>query len=236
MQLLLRGGSQWWHAAVLCQVPEFQTEFQTEIGAEPETVPHYETVTEPEHATIATRPAAVAATSQPRVTMPVDMTDNGPDSQHEAQPEKQPEKTANLIGWLREYGENRLNSRLMDERRTIPPHVVMDFGNQGLLGMVAPKRYGGLGLRNSEILDVVAQLAAIDTTLASFTVVNNALGLRPILRHAQPELVDRLMPNLAKGRELASFAMTEAGAGSNIRNLASQRGRPGGRWRQGCGC
>ncbi|MEP4038009.1 AMP-binding protein [Pseudophaeobacter sp.] len=136
-------------------------------------------------------------------------------------------KTADLIGWLRDYGETRLNSRLMDERRTMPPYVVMDFANQGLLGMVAPQSYGGLGLRNVDIVDVVQQMAAIDTTLASFTVVNNALGLRPILRHGQPQLVERLLPDLATGRRLASFAMTEAGAGSNIRNLAA-RGLPDG--------
>lgn len=175
------------------------------------------------------------ATRGQAVTSPADLPDDvlhaQQDTQKKAQKGAQPEKTADLIGWLRAYGESRLNSRLMDERRTIPPHVVMDFGNQGLLGMVAPKRYGGLGLRNSEILNVVEQLAAIDTTLASFTVVNNALGLRPILRHAQPELIDRLMPRLATGRELASFAMTEAGAGSNIRNLsATGRSDGAGSW------
>ncbi len=137
-----------------------------------------------------------------------------------------------LIGWLREYANNRLNSRLMDERRTIPPHVVMDFGNQGLLGMVAPQEYGGLGLSNAQIVRVVQQLAAVDTTLASFTLVNNALGLRPILRYAKQELIDRLMPSLATGRELAAFAMTEAEAGSNIRNLSSVgRPDPAGGWR-----
>ncbi len=140
-------------------------------------------------------------------------------------------RVADLQEWLRDYASTRLNSRLMDERRTIPPHVVMDFGNRGLLGMVAPEAYGGLGLSNLEIIEVVQQLSAIDTTLASFTLVNNALGLRPILRHAQPALIERLMPELATGRKLASFAMTEANAGSNIRNL-STRGIPSGnnRW------
>ncbi|HEX8572388.1 MAG TPA: AMP-binding protein [Allosphingosinicella sp.] len=132
-----------------------------------------------------------------------------------------------LVGWLRDYSAERLNSRLMDERRSIPPHVVMDLGNRGLLGMVAPEAYGGLGLSNSELVSVVQQLAAIDTTLASFVLVNNALGIRPILRHATPETRDSLMPRLATGRELASFAMTEADAGSNIRNL-SAIGRPDG--------
>lgn len=140
-------------------------------------------------------------------------------------------RVADLQAWLREYASTRINSRLMDERRTIPPHVVMDFGNMGLLGMVAPEEYGGLDLSNLEIVEVLQQLSAIDMTLASFTLVNNALGLRPILRYGQPALINRLMPELATGRKLASFAMTEANAGSNIRNL-SARGIPSGknRW------
>ena len=40
-----------------------------------------------------------------------------------------------LIAWVRDYGERRINSRLIDERRCIPPHIALDFGNRGLLGM-----------------------------------------------------------------------------------------------------
>ncbi|TNF22211.1 MAG: hypothetical protein EP318_04530 [Rhodobacteraceae bacterium] len=142
------------------------------------------------------------------------------------------DRVRDLSGWLRHYAETRMNSRLIDERRTIPPHVVMDMGNRGLLGMIAPETYGGLGLSNRELAVMFQQLAAVDTTVASFVVVNNALGLRPILRYATPENRDELMPRLATGRELASFAMTEADAGSNIRNLSSI-GQPDGNggWR-----
>jgi acyl-CoA synthetase (AMP-forming)/AMP-acid ligase II/alkylation response protein AidB-like acyl-CoA dehydrogenase/acyl carrier protein len=172
-------------------------------------------------------PRYAPATAAPPADKPAPQAGDAELAASGAEAEALTAKTADLISWLRDYGETRLNSRLMDERRTMPPYVVMDFANQGLLGMVAPKHYGGLGLRNTDIVDVVQQMAAIDTTLASFTVVNNALGLRPILRHGQPDLVDRLMPDLASGRRLASFAMTEAGAGSNIRNL-SARGLPDG--------
>lgn len=137
------------------------------------------------------------------------------------------DRVRDLSSWLRGYAETRMNSRLIDERRTIPPYVVMDMGNQGLLGMIAPKDYGGLGLSNRELAVMFQQLAAVDTTVASFVVVNNALGLRPILRYATQENRDELMPRLATGRELASFAMTEADAGSNIRNLSST-GQPDG--------
>lgn len=132
-----------------------------------------------------------------------------------------------LLDWLRFYAGERLNSRLMDERRSIPPYVVLDLGNRGVLGLQAPKAYGGLGLSNRALGGIVQQLAAIDTTLASFVLVNNGLGIRPILRFATEEKRDELLPILAPGRELASFAMTEANAGSNIRNLASI-GRPDG--------
>ncbi|GAA0331114.1 AMP-binding protein [Sphingomonas oligophenolica] len=132
-----------------------------------------------------------------------------------------------LLDWLRSYAGERLNSRLMDERRSIPPYVVLDLGNHGVLGLQAPRAYGGLGLSNSALGAIVQQIAAIDTTLASFVLVNNGLGIRPILRFATEEKRDQLLPILAPGRELASFAMTEANAGSNIRNLASI-GRPDG--------
>jgi acyl-CoA synthetase (AMP-forming)/AMP-acid ligase II/alkylation response protein AidB-like acyl-CoA dehydrogenase/acyl carrier protein len=136
-------------------------------------------------------------------------------------------KVKDLGAWLRSYAGERLNSRLMDERRSIPPYVVLDLGNRGVLGLQAPERYGGLDLDNRAFARVLEQLAAIDLTLASFVTVNNCLGVRPILLHASAEKRDELLPILAPGRELAAFAMTEPGAGSNVRGIVAQ-GRPDG--------
>ncbi len=130
-----------------------------------------------------------------------------------------------LIAWVRNYAETRINSRLIDERRCIPPHIALDFGEQGLLGMQIPKQYGGLGLNNEQALRLVEQLSAIDITLAAFVGLNNSLGIRPILNHASEEVKAELLPRLANGRMLASFAITEPGAGSNPRALASSAER-----------
>lgn len=137
------------------------------------------------------------------------------------------DKVRDLAAWLRGYGAERLNSRLMDERRSIPPYVVLDLGNRGVLGLPAPVEYGGLGLDNRELAVALQQLAAVDVTIGSFCAVNNALGLRPILRYATKKTQDELLPILASGRQLASFAMTEADAGSHVRNLSAV-GRPDG--------
>ena len=131
-------------------------------------------------------------------------------------------RSEELIGWLRTYASERVNSRLMDERRCIPPHIVLDFGNHGLLGLQVPELYGGLALRNSDVVRVVEQLGAIDLTLALFVGNHNALGIRPLLKYGSPVVRDEWIPSLAHGRELAAFALTEPGAGSNPRAIAAK--------------
>jgi acyl-CoA synthetase (AMP-forming)/AMP-acid ligase II/alkylation response protein AidB-like acyl-CoA dehydrogenase len=120
-----------------------------------------------------------------------------------------------VIAWLRVYAESRIDSRLIDERRTISPHVVLDLGRMGVLGLRAAVEIGGLGLSHHDMLRVLQQLAAIDTTLASFVGVHNALGLQPLLRHGTFQQRGLMLPDLAQGRQLASFAFTEPAAGSN---------------------
>ncbi len=121
-----------------------------------------------------------------------------------------------LIDWLRKYASRRLNSRLMDERRTIAPHAMLDFGNQGLFGLQVPKQYGGLELAHVQMLSVLEQLAAIDLSLATLVFLSNTNGLRPILHFAAVDLQTRLLPGLATGRQLAAFALSEPEAGANI--------------------
>ena len=48
-------------------------------------------------------------------------------------------------------------SRLFDERRCVPPYVILDFGNRGILGMQIPEEFGGLALRTGDFLRVMEQ-------------------------------------------------------------------------------
>src|SRR5260221_1192511 len=98
--------------------------------------------------------------------------------------------------------------------------------------MEVPERYGGLGLGTRDALRVVEQLGAIDLTIASFVGVNNVLGVRPILRSGSAAMREEWLPVLARGRELAAFALTEPGAGSNPRAIAAKGVADGaGGWR-----
>jgi acyl-CoA synthetase (AMP-forming)/AMP-acid ligase II/alkylation response protein AidB-like acyl-CoA dehydrogenase/7-keto-8-aminopelargonate synthetase-like enzyme/acyl carrier protein len=131
-------------------------------------------------------------------------------------------KTANeTISWLREYAKTRIHSTLMDERRGITPNIILDFGEHGLMGLEAPRKFGGLELKTLDAMRVYEQLAAIDTTLCGYIAVHNTLGLRPIQKYATEVLRNELIPKLASGRMLASFGLTEPGAGSNPMAIAT---------------
>ena len=145
---------------------------------------------------------------------------NGPTQNPKS--EIQNQKAQSLIHWLRNYAEHHINSQLMDERRAIAPHVLLDFGNQGLLGMQVPEVYRGLALGHADTMQLLQQMGAIDTTLALFVGLNNILGIGPILKYGTSELKAELLPQLATGRELAAFALTEPTAGSNPRSIQSK--------------
>ena len=165
---------------------------------------------------------------------PPSVNDNHPDTSEnlpETQKNTSQNRTNELIQWLRFYANQRINSRLIDERRCIPPYIVLDFGKKGLLGMQVPEQYGGLGLSYQDTVRVFEQLGAIDLTLASFVGVHHALGTRPLMNFAQAALQDQWLPLVAQGRELAAFAITEPGAGSNPKAIASTASlNPEGGW------
>ncbi|HWU87311.1 MAG TPA: acyl-CoA dehydrogenase family protein [Kofleriaceae bacterium] len=136
------------------------------------------------------------------------------------------------IAWLRTYAARRINSRLIDERRCIPPYVALDFGNQGLMGMQVEERYGGLALRNRDIARVLEQAAAIDLGLGGWLTTCIFPGIRPIATFATDAVKSELLPLLARGRMIGAYAQTEAGAGSDFTQIATTAmPRPGGGFR-----
>lgn len=132
------------------------------------------------------------------------------------------QRADDLIAWLRDYAEHHINSRLIDKRRTIPPYIVLDFGNRGLLGLQMSPTDGGAGLNHDDTMRLIEQAGAIDLTLATFFSNHNFWGLHPIQKFATESTKSDWLPRLVTGRQLAGFALTEPEARSNPRALATQ--------------
>jgi alkylation response protein AidB-like acyl-CoA dehydrogenase len=121
-----------------------------------------------------------------------------------------------MIEFLRQYADDRLDSWLMDERRSLPPSLVAHFGAEGLLGLGVDRKYGGQELSYTDTFRVIRQAAAIDPNLAVLLVVHNSLGIPPVRDFADEETKQRVLPVLAAGRGLVTVATSEPGMGSNV--------------------
>jgi alkylation response protein AidB-like acyl-CoA dehydrogenase len=141
------------------------------------------------------------------------------------------ERGDRLIAWLRDWAERRLDSRLIDERRSIPPHVGMDLGRHGAFGIQVEEKWGGLALRSREVSRILEQAAAIDLGIGTWMLTSLFPGVRPIATFARDELRNQVLPLLASGRMLAGYAQTEPGAGTHFPAMtASAVARPDGGW------
>jgi alkylation response protein AidB-like acyl-CoA dehydrogenase len=133
--------------------------------------------------------------------------------------------TNRMLNFLRDYSRNFLNSRLMDERRSLPPALVSDFADVGLLGLQIPRQYGGQELRQADMNRVFTQLGAIDANLAVFCAVHNTLGAPPIVSSATAEVKEHVLPRLVRGQALTTSAVSETGVGSHLRGMTTRATR-----------
>jgi acyl-CoA dehydrogenase len=102
------------------------------------------------------------------------------------------------------------------ERQDLPPQVWQFIKDQGFLGMIIPKKFGGLGFSALAHSAVVMKLSTRSSAAAITVMVPNSLGPGELLLHyGTDEQKNHYLPRLAKGLEVPCFALTNPEAGSD---------------------
>jgi len=114
----------------------------------------------------------------------------------------------------------------LDEKQEFPWEVVKVLAESDLMGLHIPESYGGMEAGTLAHFLAIEELSraclGVSTTYAA-----NALGTFPLLLFGTEEQKRRYLPDIAAGRRLVAFALTEAGAGSDaggIRTTAEKDG------------
>jgi acyl-CoA dehydrogenase len=106
------------------------------------------------------------------------------------------------------------------ERQDLPPQVWQFIKDKGFLGMIIPKRYGGLGFSALAHSAVVMKLSTRSGAAAISVMVPNSLGPAELLLHyGTEEQRNHYLPRLAKGLEVPCFALTNPEAGSDAASI-----------------
>lgn len=106
------------------------------------------------------------------------------------------------------------------ELNDLPPEAWAYIKEAGFLGMIIPKRYGGLGFSALAHSAVVTKLATRSATGTVSVMVPNSLGPAELLLHYGTEAQkDHYLPRLAKGLEMPCFALTGPDAGSDAGSI-----------------
>jgi short/branched chain acyl-CoA dehydrogenase len=118
---------------------------------------------------------------------------------------------------VREFAESKVApvAAELDRDHRFPYDLVAELAELGLMGMPVPEEYGGAGADTLSYAIAVEELTRIDSSVAITMAAHTSLGTMPILLFGTEEQKQQWLPDLASGRKLAAFGLTEPGAGSD---------------------
>ena len=117
----------------------------------------------------------------------------------------------------RRFADERVapHAAAWDREHTFPRALFGELGELGLMGVCVPEAHGGAGADFLSYVLVLEELSRADAGVGVTVAVHTSAGTLPILDHGTPEQIERWVPPLAAGEDLAAFALTEAEAGSD---------------------
>jgi alkylation response protein AidB-like acyl-CoA dehydrogenase len=107
----------------------------------------------------------------------------------------------------------------VDRDHRFPQEAVSAAAEAGLLGVLIPREYGGLGLDALAFALCIDELARACASTSVIVDVHNSVGSEPILLFGTEEQKGRWLPRLASGELLGAFALTEPASGSDAASL-----------------
>jgi short-chain 2-methylacyl-CoA dehydrogenase len=118
---------------------------------------------------------------------------------------------------VREFAEQRIApvAEELDREHRFPYDIVTEMAELGLMGIPLPEEYGGSGGDTLGYAIAVEELTRVDSSVAITLAAHTSLGTLPIFLFGTEEQKREWLPDLASGRRLGAFGLTEAGAGSD---------------------
>jgi alkylation response protein AidB-like acyl-CoA dehydrogenase len=129
----------------------------------------------------------------------------------------------------RKFAQERLapNSARWEQEGRFPREIIAEMGALGFMGMTVPVEWGGAGADNVAYSLALQEIAAGDGALATVVSGHNSVGVMPILSYGTQAQKERYVRDLATGKKLTAFALTEPHGGSDAASIRTRATRKG---------
>ncbi|MFO7260354.1 MAG: acyl-CoA dehydrogenase [bacterium] len=133
---------------------------------------------------------------------------------------------------VREFAEQEVAPRVraMDEAGQMDPDLITQLFELGVMGVEVPEKWGGTAASFFTAVLIVEELSRVDPAVGVLVDVQNTLVNNCILKYGTEEQKERYLPRLARDM-VGSYALSEAGSGSDAFSLATRAVRTDGGWR-----
>jgi short/branched chain acyl-CoA dehydrogenase len=128
-----------------------------------------------------------------------------------------PEEHELLRSTVREFADERIApvAEELDREHRFPYDLVAELAELGLMGIPIPEEHGGGGGDTLSYAIAIEELTRVDSSVAITVAAHTSLGTMPILLYGTDEQKEAWLPDLASGKKLAAFGLTEPEAGSD---------------------
>jgi butyryl-CoA dehydrogenase len=122
---------------------------------------------------------------------------------------------------MRKFAQEELEPKAaeIDRRGEFPLENIKKLADLGMMGIIVPEKYGGSELDFVSLAVAIEEISKVCATTGVITAVHNSLVCYPILTFGTEAQKAKYLPELASGRKLGAFALTEPNAGSDPASL-----------------
>src|SRR5262245_3868532 len=142
------------------------------------------------------------------------------------------EPERDLVALCRDFAQKEIATRAPAawEEARCPTDLLREMGALGLLGMLIPEEWGGIGMSTVGFVAAMEQIGVADQSVAAAWQAHVTIGSLPLYLFGTDAQRERWLRPLAEGRALGAFGLTEPDAGSDARGITTRAERRDGGW------
>lgn len=132
----------------------------------------------------------------------------------------------------RDFAEKEMRPTVMkyDESQEFPFEIVQKLADLGFMGITWPEELSGAGLSDLDATIIIEEIAKVDPSVALTVASHNSLCTGHIMLFANEDQKKKYVPDLASGRKLGAWGLTEPGSGSDSGGMKTTAKRDGKDW------